>query len=250
MEVLKILAICIGSYFIGSIPFGVIISKCKGVKIMEEGSGNIGGTNVGRTLGFGWGLFVGALDMIVKGTLPPIATAYYLNETSLITALSFLCASLGGFFSIWLKLKYGKFYGGKGVAVFLGGILILQGWQFWLGLFISALFMLFVYAKGKVSKVSLFIVTFVAVWSIVMIVSIPESWPTGLVIILVCGLIWWKHKENIERLIVGKEPGIKFVERFMDNPNEIFSEILDKTALKFQEWSKKLKESNGSKKPE
>jgi glycerol-3-phosphate acyltransferase PlsY len=109
------------SYFIGSIPIGVLVAKAKGIDITQVGSGNVGATNVARVLGKGPGLAVFLLD-VCKG-LVPCLLAVNLTSTPVLGMMTrqdfaFVCgvlAMLGHMFSPFLKFK-----GGKGIATGLG----------------------------------------------------------------------------------------------------------------------------------
>ncbi len=118
------------SYFAGSIPFGVLIAKTKGVSIREHGSKNIGASNVGRVLGKNYGLICFFLD-VLKGAIPVLVVGYYaelfgkpIDEMSTNAMMLWigvaLSALLGHMYSPWLK-----FGGGKGVATTFGGMVAL-----------------------------------------------------------------------------------------------------------------------------
>ena len=114
----------IASYLIGSIPFGLLISKQRGVDLREEGSGNIGTTNAVRVLGKKWGIITGILD-ILKGTVI-IVLIYILEACNLWTnpfvingesiyVVYGIAAVIGHVFPVFLKFK-----GGKAVATSFG----------------------------------------------------------------------------------------------------------------------------------
>ena len=112
------LIVSIFSYFIGSIPFGLLITKFfKLGDIREIGSGNIGATNVLRT-GNKLAAAITLFFDIFKGSLALITTKYFFND---LMFLSFIFVYLGHIFPIWLKFK-----GGKGVATFIGGLLVIN----------------------------------------------------------------------------------------------------------------------------
>ena len=106
------------SYLLGSIPFGLIYSKIAGLgDIRNIGSGNIGATNVLRTGNKQVAAYTLLSDM-TKGSIAVLITNKFFSE---YTLLSFLIVYLGHIFPIWLKFR-----GGKGVATFIGGILIVN----------------------------------------------------------------------------------------------------------------------------
>src|SRR5437763_966112 len=98
--------IIFAAYGIGSIPFGFLIAKSRGVDIRTAGSGNIGATNVGRLLGKKLGILVFALDF-AKGALP-VALARGLGHDDWVPVAVGLAAFLGHIFPVWLKFKGGK----------------------------------------------------------------------------------------------------------------------------------------------
>jgi glycerol-3-phosphate acyltransferase PlsY len=107
----------LASFIAGSIPFGVLIAKKRGVNIREQGSGNIGATNVARVMGIGPGLLVLALDAL-KGAAAAILATRICGMDWVIAVAGF-AAILGHCFSPFLGGK-----GGKGVATALGVFVI------------------------------------------------------------------------------------------------------------------------------
>ncbi len=117
MEI-NLIIVTLYSYFLGSIPFGFILTKIfLKQDIRETGSGNIGATNVLRTGNKFLAILTLVLDFL-KGYMTIIITLKYFNDLILLSAL--ICL-LGHIFSIWLKFK-----GGKGVATYLGILLALS----------------------------------------------------------------------------------------------------------------------------
>ncbi|MDA9684611.1 glycerol-3-phosphate 1-O-acyltransferase PlsY [Candidatus Pelagibacter bacterium] len=117
MEI-NLIIVTLYSYFLGSIPFGFILTKIfLKQDIRETGSGNIGATNVLRTGNKFLAILTLVLDFL-KGYITIILTLKYFNDLILLSAL--ICL-LGHIFSIWLKFK-----GGKGVATYLGILLALS----------------------------------------------------------------------------------------------------------------------------
>src|SRR3954463_16562296 len=116
----QLLVLAAISYFLGSIPFGLIVGLAKGVDPRKAGSGNIGATNVGRLLGGKFFALVFFLDML-KGLLPMLAAGFALQWRAqsqihyILWLLVGFAAIAGHMFSIFLKFK-----GGKGVATGAG----------------------------------------------------------------------------------------------------------------------------------
>ena len=120
------LLLIVFAYFAGSVPFGLLIGRLKGVDVRTLGSKNTGATNVGRVLGRKWGIFCFALDML-KGFVPVMIAglvlktwgSLYLSPSMAWTWLG-VCAMtvVGHVFPVWLQFK-----GGKGVATALGALL-------------------------------------------------------------------------------------------------------------------------------
>lgn len=112
-----IIALLIVSFIVGSIPFGIIIAKVKGVNLKKVGSGNIGATNVLRSIGKGPAALT-LLGDILKGTLT-VALGGYFGAGLWYEGLMGISAILGHNFSVFLKFR-----GGKGVATSLGVLII------------------------------------------------------------------------------------------------------------------------------
>lgn len=199
MMILNIMSAMAISYLIGSIPTSYIIAKLlKGIDIRDCGSGNIGATNLIRTVGRVPGITALILD-IAKGVLAVTLIAYlfyspsmFINEP-LFKVILGLCAVSGHIWTIFLKFK-----GGKGVATAIGvfaglaPIVTLSGLLIWL---ILAL-----------------IFKYVSLSSIAMAISLPVlmvifARPIEYIIlsVILCIFITYKHKSNIARLIDGTE---------------------------------------------
>lgn len=185
----------IGSYLVGSIPFGLVLGKIAGVDVRAAGSGNIGATNVARLVG----KKIGGLTLIcdaLKAILPMLAVGWLLENGSRRELLLALCggaAFLGHLYPLYLR-----FQGGKGVATALGIFLYLAPVAAGIDLLI---FVGVVYNWGYVSLGSLTAALMMPglVW--LLTGSISKS-----VLALGIGvLIWVKHRENIVRLMQHKE---------------------------------------------
>jgi len=179
------------SYLLGSIPFGIVLAKFRKVDLRQQGSGNIGATNVARTLGKTAGLLTLAGDG-GKGFLSCWVAGHLLSQPWEI-ALAGLLAYSGHVFSIFLKFK-----GGKGVATGLGVFLYLMPWA------AGSVFLVFV--------ISLATTRYVSVSSLLAAVGLPlfgflfQASPSAIASSLVmAGITIYKHRENIRRLRAGTE---------------------------------------------
>jgi len=182
------------SYLLGSIPFGKIVTKLlTGKDITKTGSQNIGATNVYRSVSKKAGLSVLILDGI-KPIIALVIISYFFND--FYQNYKFLCffiTIVGHIFPIWLMFK-----GGKGVACFFGGFLIISP--------IPTLISMVVWmVTVKITKIS----SLGALLSIFLLTSyqIVSNYGTlskGTIFAMML-LIFWKHSENIKRLIQGKE---------------------------------------------
>ena len=186
-----LLALALG-YALGSIPFGLILTKLAGGgDIRDIGSGNIGATNVLRTGRKGLAALTLLLDLL-KGLAAVLLAQRYLTGTDAVAAAA---ALFGHLYPVWLKFK-----GGKGVATYAG---IMFGLVWPAGL---------VYALVWVGSLLVFRIS--SAGGLLAALSAPAAaaWfgRYELVAMLVaCTLIiFWKHRENIERLIDGTEPRI------------------------------------------
>jgi glycerol-3-phosphate acyltransferase PlsY len=112
------LAIVIGGFIAGAIPFGFLIARRRGLNIQEHGSGNIGATNVARVLGARTGLVVLLLDA-AKGALPTFVALHYCGWPEIVAATG-AATILGHCFSPFLRGR-----GGKGVATSFGVFLVI-----------------------------------------------------------------------------------------------------------------------------
>ncbi len=201
--------VCVAlAFFIGSIPFGVVVARFYGVDIRSEGSGNIGAANALRTLGRGAGAIVLVLDAL-KGFVPTflIATHAFTFKAPSFTLDANACAAivagaamLGHCYSPWLGFR-----GGKGVATNLGAVFALA-WPAGLGF--AVVWLLTLYACGFAS-VSSMLASF-AMAPLLWFFIGPSGFWYGLVSALFIAV---KHRENIARLRSGTENKLSLVRR-------------------------------------
>ncbi|MCL2340260.1 MAG: glycerol-3-phosphate 1-O-acyltransferase PlsY [Proteobacteria bacterium] len=190
--------LCIlGSYLIGAIPFGLLLSKGSGIDIRTQGSGNIGATNVTRLLGKKMGALTLGCDML-KGYLPMFVAALLLRDDpnrDLLVALCGAATVLGHMFPVYLRFK-----GGKGVATALGAFFYLAPPAVLACLLV---FVVSVALSGYVSLGSLLASASILVVLLMMQVPAWKFWLAAGIV----ALIWLKHRQNIVRLLNGTEKG-------------------------------------------
>ena len=241
----------IAAYILGSIPFGVLIAKSKGIDIREHGSGNVGATNVFRVVGKGFGISCLLLDFVkgflpvlvatnvfrVAGTAPTLAVPafstlnsgfpadqhLYAHSLQVITALA---AIMGHNYSVFLKGG-----GGKGIATSAGVLIALMP-----GVFLGS-FLVF--------ATTFYFTRYVSLGSILGALSIPvfthladrlrhlngdESQPTYwdsgswnkpllAFTIVAAALAVWRHRSNIQRIRAGTEDRLERRTRYHDEKN-------------------------------
>ena len=183
------------AYLIGSIPFGIIVVRILGQgDLRKVGSGNIGATNVVRTVGTAAGIITLVLDA-AKGAIAFLtASVVFDSHLSLVIALA---AFIGHLYPVWLR-----FQGGKGVATYLG---IMIAVSVPTGL-LACLVWLLVFAVVRISSAAS-ITTVIA--TPVFIYFFDDVSTTSLAAVM---SIWVaiRHHQNISRLLNGTEPRIKF----------------------------------------
>jgi acyl phosphate:glycerol-3-phosphate acyltransferase len=180
-------------YLLGSIPFGVLVTRAMGLGDLRQiGSGNIGATNVLRTGNKGAALATLLLDG-GKGALAVLLARWLLAEDA--AQVAGLAAFLGHLFPVWLGFK-----GGKGVATFLGLLLALN----WMVGALVCLTWLVAAAVGRISSVAALIA---AASSGLWILFFSEGSLLLLSFVLTV-LIYVRHIENLKRIKAGTEPRI------------------------------------------
>ncbi|BHH85253.1 glycerol-3-phosphate 1-O-acyltransferase PlsY [Desulforhopalus sp. 52FAK] len=188
-------------YLLGSIPFGLVIGKLVGADVRNEGSKNIGATNVSRVLGKKLGFLTLICDGL-KSIVPMVLAAQFLPESEskeLIVACTGVMAVVGHMFPVYLKFR-----GGKGVATGLGVFLYLSPAAIGISLLV---FLTSVALSGFVSVGSLLASGLIPLWLYIL----GASKTTIIAAISVAILIWIKHHENIGRLLKGQEKSWKKV---------------------------------------
>lgn len=192
-------AVMLGAYFLGAIPFGLLLGKIFGRKdVREAGSGNIGATNVARVAGPLAGIFTLLLDA-AKGAAAVWFGGHFTGNSATWMMIAGFCALLGHCFPVWLRFR-----GGKGVATAAGlfGMLCLPAMLCGLAVFILVvLFWRFV-SLGSISAAASMPLLMYFLWA-------PHHAPPLMVsfgTLAVSSLVIYKHDANIQRLVEGTEP--------------------------------------------
>ncbi len=213
MPVLAYIVVAVAAYLLGSIPFGFLVAKAKGIDIRSVGSGNIGATNAMRVLGKPAGIAVLLLDVMkgyiacaflpstIYNWLTPHFSGLFLwfHDTPVefqarLYVIAGIFAVLGHNYTCWLKFK-----GGKGIATSAGVYLALA----WPAVLIAlVVFVLAVLLTKYVSvgSIAAAIALPVTVW-----IMSPQNIFLGIVTTALGVLAIYKHKSNIQRLMAGTE---------------------------------------------
>ena len=203
MEIVCYVVTALLAYLLGSVPTGFLVAQARGVDIRAVGSGNIGATNVLRTLGKPAGIFVLVMDALKGWVAVVLMTRLVLLAFGLgadgarmevCQIIAALCAILGHNYTCWLHFK-----GGKGIATSAGVLLALVPWA------LITIFIIWIVVFAVTRYVSL--------GSLAAAAALPfASWVTheSLTKVIVTGamaaLAIYKHKGNIQRLLNGTEP--------------------------------------------
>jgi len=189
-------AVVLVSYLVGAVPFGLLFTRAMGgIDVRSVGSGNIGATNVLRAVGKKAALLTLLADCL-KGLLPVLLAKTLFTE-ELVVALSGIAAILGHNFPVYLRFK-----GGKGVATSFGVVLAVAPW--------TGLLCLLAWAGAaalwKYSSLSA-LVAF-ALYPLITFAAHGDSRSQAFLSLFVFAMIYYRHRENIKRLIGGTETKI------------------------------------------
>ena len=192
--------VAIGGYLLGSIPFGVVLTRAAGAgDVRNIGSGNIGATNVLRT---------GRKDLAIatlildagKGAVALLIARHLFGEAA--GAIAGGAAFMGHLFPVWLGFK-----GGKGVATFFG-LILAACWP--LGLMAAATWLIVAFALRYSSLAALVAAALTPLYALLPLPTLGLPAPAAILILAVftAVLIYIRHHENIARLLKGAEPRI------------------------------------------
>lgn len=200
---LAFLSIPFAAYLLGSIPFGLLLSRLFGRgDVRTSGSGNIGATNVARVAG----TFPGILTLLLdagKGAAAVWLAARFSNESATWMMIAVLAALLGHCFPIWLRFR-----GGKGVATAAGAFLVLCPPAL-LGSLILFLLVAFFWRYISLASIS----AAASMPLLIYLLWAPHHAPPLIVTfgaLAATGIIVYKHDANIQRLVRGEEPKFSF----------------------------------------
>lgn len=204
----KFIAVMVMAYLLGAIPFAMIVSRrMAGVDISQHGSGNIGGTNVYRTLGAKAGAIVVILDL-AKSIAAVLLARFIIGNSVLVLAgvnvdwhwaqvLAALMVMLGHNWSIYIKFR-----GGKGVATYFGA---------WFAMYLPAalvggiILLLTILRSRYMSLGSLLAAAGILCLFIILTVFYGFPWIYLIYSVIAAGLICYQHRANINRLQSGTE---------------------------------------------
>ena len=211
MPILCYIIVAVGAYLLGSIPFGFLVAKARGIDIRSVGSGNIGATNAMRVLGKPMGILVLLMDAakgyVACAFLPALIYNFLFARSwedvlqnqpieiqMRLKVLAGVCAVLGHNYTCWLKFK-----GGKGIATTAGVYIALAPWPLLIALVV------FILAVALTRYISVGSISGAIVLPAVVWIMPPHNLLLGIVTTALGALAIYKHKTNIQRLMAGTE---------------------------------------------
>ena len=206
VTIIKYVCLVIGGYLIGNIYFARIIGKIKKFDITKDGSGNPGTMNMLRNKGFGYGMITLMLDMC-KGVAGALA-GFLLFGADWNCAQSIIGMYVGGL-SVLVGNIYPVFYkfkGGKGAAV-VYGMFFFANW--WLGLIVFVVGFVYLLIFDYAVLVSFLMITMFTIVQGLMYIKF-QSVAISVLLFAIFFLMWFAHRKNIYRLLLGKENRVNF----------------------------------------
>lgn len=182
------------AYLTGSVPFGFLIGKMRGIDVRTVGSKNIGATNVFRTVGKKWGLLAFLCDFL-KGLLPTLAAKHLAGGADWLPVAVGLCCVVGHTLTVFMKFK-----GGKGVATAFGMLVALMP------ALVGIAFLVFAVLFASSNYISLGSCGAAAFLAVTVWFWPPSAILAEKIIITLIGVfVIVKHRSNISRLLKGEE---------------------------------------------
>lgn len=202
---MPLVVLAVLAYLVGAVPFGLLLARCKGIDIRKVGSGNIGATNVYRSVSKSLGLLTFFLDA-VKGAVPALLFPWLLARLApgavpVWAGLLFgMLAIAGHTWPVYLKFK-----GGKGVATSAGALLGIAPGAMGIGFLCWAVLLVATRYMSVASIVAALVVPLAGWW-----LYRGEGLAKPVVLTVLGILIVWRHKGNIQRLLNGAENRFEF----------------------------------------
>ena len=194
---MNLVIIALGAFLLGSIPTGYLVARAKGIDIRQHGSGNIGATNVFRTLGKPLGILVFVLDAL-KGFAAVWLASRFGGGSDWPVIIAAVAAIAGHNYTPWLGFK-----GGKGIATSAGVLIALMPWAVlaialvWFAVFFATRYV----SLASISAAAALPAAVGALW----FYGCGGSAPLLGFSVLIAALAIWRHRSNIERLMAGTE---------------------------------------------
>jgi acyl phosphate:glycerol-3-phosphate acyltransferase len=187
-----------GAYLCGSVPYGFLAGKLRGVDLRREGSGNIGATNALRVLGKPWGYPVFLLDFL-KGFLPVFLLRQVSDVAEPVVIGAGILVIIGHNFPVWLGFR-----GGKGIATSGGVILGLFPAAVFLSSLVAWVALFFGTRYVSVASIAAALMLSISTWTLVAMEQ-ASLWLAGLATLMSL-MALLRHRSNISRLLAGTEP--------------------------------------------
>jgi len=200
-QIIELAGLVIGAYLLGSVPFGLIIAKkIASVDIRAEGSGNIGATNVRRVAGNTPGVLTLIGDFL-KGAIPVYIASVLAGDKGacgeFYISVTAIAAFWGHLYPVFLKFKGG----GKGVATAAGCFLVISPLSFLAAIMLFAV-VVFFYRRVSAGSLAASALLPFAIWGFSGSVSYTFC------AVIISAFIFFRHIENIRRLLSGTEPTV------------------------------------------
>ena len=207
MEFIKCIVLILCGYLLGNISSAKIISRIKKDDITKHGSGNPGSMNMLRTFGFKIGILTLFFDAL-KGAIPSIL-GFFMFGGYADPETAYIGLYVGGMSAIFghcFPIAY-NFKGGKGVATMLGMFAVAE--PYWaLGMFVVCFLYLIIFDYGALASF-----LFITALTLVEGYKFHSNVVITVILFVLYFLVWFKHRENINRLLIGKENKVNFLEK-------------------------------------
>jgi glycerol-3-phosphate acyltransferase PlsY len=197
----RVTLLVIISYLLGSIPTAYLIGRLRGINIFEIGSGNMGAANIIRSLGLGWGLLVWFLDSLKGIVAILIAIEILGGARTTATVIAAIVAVVGHNWSLFATLITGTLRGGKGAATAFGTMLMIAPVHVVVGILVVAGFVIALTRYISLAVLTMF--TLAALWLLILFQQQEPAY--AIYGLLVAAMIIFRHRDNIQRLLAGKE---------------------------------------------